>query len=142
MLVDWLRRRFARPRSISEWTMATGSEDGLPLLIRTRLRAPIGISSDACPDTVEIVWRFAAGGTNGMPGTDLSAQMMECEEALDVLEGRGGGFLAISITGNGRREWVWYVVDGESFREQVRDAMARSGNRYPLEVGTTRPGAS
>ena len=142
MLVDWLWRRFARPRSISEWTMATGSEDGRVLLIRTRLRAPDGISSDACPDTVEIVWRFDTAGTNGMPGTDLSAQMMECEDTLDALEGRGNGFLGISITGNGRREWVWYVVDGERFRGQVRELMARFGKGYPLEVEAARPGAS
>src|SRR5688572_30850641 len=114
--------------------MATGSEDGRVLLIRTRLRAPDGISSDACPDTVEILWRFDASGTNGMPGTALSAQMMEGEDALDALEGRGRGFLGISITGNGRREWVWYVVDGEAFRARARDVMARSGDRYPLEI--------
>jgi len=51
------------------------------------VRAPDGISSDAFPDTVEIVWRFDAGGTNGMPDTDLTARMMECEDALDALEG-------------------------------------------------------
>ena len=133
-MLDWLRRRFAKPRDISEWTMAKGSEDDLPVLIRTRVRAPQGVSSDAFPDTVEIVWRFDAGGTNGMPGIDLTARMMECEAALDSLEGSDSGFLGISITGNGRREWVWYVVNGDAFRARVRDLMARSGDRYPLEL--------
>jgi hypothetical protein len=114
--------------------MATGSEDNLPVVIRTRVRAPEGISSDAFPDTVEIVWRFDGRSTNGMPATDLSALMMECEDALDALEVSGVGFLGISITGNGRREWVWYVVNAERFRAAVRDLTARSGDRYPLEL--------
>ena len=60
--------------------------------------------------------------------------MMECEGALDSLEGSDSGFLGISITGNGRREWVWYVVDGDAFRARVRDLVTRSGDRYPLDL--------
>jgi hypothetical protein len=133
-MLDWLRRRLAKPRDISEWTMATGSEDNLPVLIRTRVRAPQGMSSDAFPHTVEIVWRFDARGTNGMPDTDLTVLMMKCEGALDSLESGDSGFLGISITGNGRREWVWYVADADAFRARVRDLLARTGNRYPLEL--------
>jgi len=133
-LIGWLRKRFGRQRDIGEWTMATGSEGGFPLVIRTRVRAPQGTSSGAFPETVEVVWRFDSSNTNGMPATDLTALMMECEDALDALEGAATGFLGISITGNGRREWVWYVMDADAFRAHVRELVARSGNRYPLEL--------
>ncbi len=133
-MLGWLRKRFTSPRDIGEWTMATGSEGGLPVLIRSRVRLPRGASSRDFPVTVAIVWRFDAAGTNGMPSTELSALMMECEDALDALEGTGSGFLGISITGNGRREWVWYVADGDRFRARVRAVLAASGDRFPLEI--------
>ncbi len=57
-----------------------------------------------------------------------------CENVLHSLEGPANGLLGVAITGNNRREWVWYVADAEAFATRVRDLLSTSGRRFPLEI--------
>src|SRR5262245_13926919 len=133
-MTGWLRKLFGGAPKAGEWAVATGEENGHPVVLRTRTSAPHGMTSDAYPAAVELVWRYGAAGEGGMPSAELSSSMAECEDLLATLEGPGSGLLGITITGNGRREWVWYVKDPESFCVRAQDLLARSGSRFPVEV--------
>jgi hypothetical protein len=74
-----------------------------------------------------------------MPSPEVSSTMAECEDLLGALEGPGVGLLGITVTGNGRREWVWYVADADSFCGRARDLLAKSGSRFPVEVRISAP---
>ena len=42
--------------------------------------------------------------------------------------------LGIAITGNNRREWVWWVADAEVFATRVNAVQEIAGRRFPIEV--------
>jgi hypothetical protein len=130
----WLRRLFGAAPEPEEWMLRTGDEAGHPVVVRTRTRPPRGMSLDGYPASVEIVWRFDGAAQNGMPTSELVAQMDECDGILHTLEGPANGMLGLAITGNNRREWVWYVADPETFATRVRALQAISGDRFPIEV--------
>jgi hypothetical protein len=98
------------------------------------------MTADGYPASVELVWRFDGGAQDGMPPSELAAVMAECEDVLHSLEGPSNGMLGIAITGNNRREWVWYVADAETFATRVRALLAISGGRFPLEVRASAAG--
>ncbi len=130
----WLRRLLGGAPEPGEWALGTGNEDGHPVVVRTRTRPPQGMTGDGYPVTVEMVWRFDGGAQDGMPPSELSALMAECEDVLHSLEGPANGMLGITITGNNRREWIWYVADAEAFAARVRALLAAAGGRFPLEL--------
>ena len=103
-------------------------------MVRTRTRAPRGMTSQGYPASVEIIWRFDGSRQDGMPSPEVGALMAECEDVLDALEDSRHGFLGMSITGNGRREWVWYAADPAVFSTRAQELVAESGNRFPVEV--------
>lgn len=138
---SWLRRLFGAAPEAGEWVLGTGSDAGHPVVVRTRTRPPRGMSLDGYPASVEIVWIFDGAAQNGMPTSDLAAQMDECDQMLHTLEGPANGMLGLAITGNNRREWVWYVADAEAFATRVRALQAISGGRFPIEVRTATAAA-
>lgn len=137
----WLRRLFGAAPEAGEWMLGTGDEAGHPVVVRTRTRPPGGMSLDGYPASVEIVWRFDGGARNGMPTSELAALMDECDQLLHTLEGPANGMLGLVITGNNRREWVWYVADAEVFSTRVRALRTISGDRFPIEVRVPTPAA-
>jgi hypothetical protein len=130
----WLRRLFGGAPEPREWALGTGEESGHPLIVRTRTRAPKGMSLDNYPASVEIVWRYDGAARDGMPTMELAAQMNECDDMLHKLEGPSTGMLGIAITGNNRREWVWWVADAEVFATRVNAVQEIAGRRFPIEV--------
>jgi hypothetical protein len=134
-MLGWLHRIFGRDSEPAEWMVATGNENGQPVIVRTRTRAPRGMTADRYPASVEIVWRFADAG---MPSSEILPLLEECEDALGKLERPMNGLLRITITGCGRREWVWYVADPVSFCDQTRTLLASFGTRYPVELRPRR----
>jgi hypothetical protein len=138
---SWLRRLLGGAPEAGEWVLGTGDEAGRPVVVRTRTRPPRGMSLDGYPASVEIVWRFDGGARDGMPTSELVARMDECDAMLHTLEGPANGMLGMAITGNNRREWVWYVADAETFSTRVRALQAISGGRFPIEVRTATAAA-
>jgi len=139
-MIKWLRRLLGGVPETGEWAVSAGDENGQPVVVRTRTRAPKGMASEAFPTSIEIVWRFDEGAQGGMPPTELAARMAECENVLGALEGPANGLLGMTITGNGRREWVWYVADADEFSARAQDLLKTSGGRFPLEVRSASAG--
>ena len=137
-MIGWLRGMISgtQPEPL-EWTVATGEEEGRPLVIRTRTGAPAGMAIECYPHSVEVMWPLEAGSDGDMPSSELMASMGECEDLLASLEGPANGLLGMTITGNRRREWVWYVADVADFSAKVRELVGKSGRQFPVEV---RPG--
>jgi hypothetical protein len=118
--------------STDPWLIAQGEEDGLPLLFRMRELMPEGVQPDKYPHLVNILWQFDTSGS-GMPPDDVVDQMNEFEDRLDELEGAAIGYMMVSITGNGRKEWLWYVSDTDRYMQRVNRALAGAGARFPVD---------
>jgi uncharacterized protein DUF695 len=137
-MASWLRRLFGRKKDANDWSLSVGEEKGETVVVRTRTRPPAGMDPNAYPHAVELIWRFDGAATAGMPTPEVHQLLMDCEGLLHVLERSGSGMLGLSITGNGRREWVWYVRDPALFSRQVEDLVSASRRAFPLEVRAGR----
>ena len=119
------------------WLIAQGEEDGLPLLFRMRELLPAGVEPESYPHLVNIIWQFDSTGS-GMPADDLVDRMNEFEDRLDAVEGGAIGYLMVSITGNGRKEWLWYVNDTDRYMQRVNRVLSGSGARFPVDFQSTQ----
>ena len=140
-MFPWLQRLFRRKKDANDWALSVGEENGETVVVRTRNRPPAGLDPNAYPHSVELIWRFDGAGTSGMPSPEVHQLLIDCEGLLHVLERSAIGMLGLSITGNGRREWVWYVSDPGLFSRQVEDLVKASGRSFPLEVRVVRKDA-
>jgi Family of unknown function (DUF695) len=80
-----------------------------------------------------VSWRYDSTANNGMPMDDERAKMLDLELALDPLEDCTNSFQAYRRTGNGLKEFVYYVGDQGEFMARFNDLLAGHPS-YPLEV--------
>ena len=110
-ILDFLKKRKAiRPEE--PWAIGERYEDDRPVLYLVRLQFTDGISIGEYPYLLSIVWEYdMKANRSGMPSDEQNSQHVAFDDALDELDNQGAGTLMIAITGNGRKEWVWYVND-------------------------------
>lgn len=94
---------------INEWLTAEGLENGYPILYRFRANVPHGVYPKHYPHLVIITWPYESETVDGMPGAIDSSFQNQMESALSILDHPSFGFLMMSNTGNGRKQWMWYV---------------------------------
>ena len=106
------------------------------MLFRFRSFTPPDIATKDYPHLINICWSYDPDAREGMPPGELHDRMIEMEQRLDSIEGSGVGFLVLAITGNGRKEWIWYVADKAGYMARVNEAMA-GVDPLPLEFETS-----
>lgn len=114
------------------WFTAEGEEDGKPLVFRSRV-VPSGIVESDYPTLLSIFWPYEPANESGMPDEETLDAQIELDDALDELDSLGVSFLMLVVTGNGRKEWHWYVSDGKEWMNRLNELLA--GRRvFPIEI--------
>ncbi len=108
----------------SAWTVGTAKAGGLPLVVRTRTTFPDDVTRALYDHLVVVRWAYA-GGKNGMPTAATQKQL----EAFDVAVNErfaddNSAILVASLTGNGTKEWRFYVAASAQFLDAV-EALGR-----------------
>lgn len=81
---------------------------------------------------VIILWRYQSEG--GMPSQVERKQMDELEDLLQpAIEATGIATLAIVSTGEGLRDWTYYVTSEEVFFRKLNEAL-KSKPKFPVEI--------
>src|SRR5262245_2282019 len=93
------------------WFTATGEEDGKPLVFRSRQNVPSGVVESNYPTLVSVFWPYKSATESGMPDEGTNDSQIILEDALQPLVSSGVSVLMLVVTGNGRKEWHWYVSD-------------------------------
>jgi hypothetical protein len=115
------------------WAIARTEEAGVQVLFRYRAMVPPRIVPSDYPHLINIYWRFDGSATLGMPSSDEADRMVELEKRLEPIEGPRLGFLMLAITGNNRKEWIWYVRKPDSFVAALNAAF-RGADKFPIEL--------
>lgn len=110
-----------------------------PFIVRIRGSKPPGISIEDYPVVINLCWFTQEISDNGMPTPECLDTMLEMEELLHELEGESIGFMMFSVTGNGRKEWVWYVKDQDAFIEGLNRCLA-GHEEFPIEIESAPAG--
>lgn len=116
------------------WLIAETDEDGLPMVYRVRQNIPSHVEISEFANLVCVVWEYDGKVANGMPSGEIAEQQAVFEDALDEFIEKGGDSEhMVVVTGNGRKEWLWYVKDPEKWIEEFSDAL--SGHPpFPVEI--------
>jgi len=115
------------------WFTATGEEDGKPLIFRGRQNVPAGVTESDYPTLLSIFWPYEAADESGMPDEETNDDQIDLEDALEVLDSPGVSFQMLVVTGNGRKEWHWYVSDVEEWMTRVNELLA-GHSAFPIEI--------
>ncbi len=114
---------------------AQGEQDGKPVIYRSMEKVPAGQAEKDFPTLVNISWPYAADANNGMPDASTNADHIAFEDAIESLDQNGVGHLMLVVTGNGRKEWFWYVKDSAGWMAKLNELLV--GHKvYPLEIAT------
>ncbi|WP_416409274.1 DUF695 domain-containing protein [Agrobacterium rosae] len=111
---------------------ATGQEDGNALIFRSLKAVPAGVHEAYLPHRVVILWRYETD-LNGMPDADANSAQIALEDALLPLDMNEIGRQMLVVTGNNRKEWLWYVKDFDSWLAQLNKRLTTSP-AYPIDI--------
>lgn len=108
--------------------------NGFPVLYRYIDQEPTPQKRAELPWLTVIAWAYDGSSRNGMPPEDVNARIVDLEERMEAgVEAEGLCEHAVSKTGNGLKELIYYVHDRESFSERLNAALAGQP-RYPIEI--------
>lgn len=117
-----------------KWAAAQGEEEEKPSFLLYRPNLLPFVSDGRYIKMMTLVWNYNVTNDSMLPNEFQIEEMKLVEERLaNDLESDVQAVLAFSITGNGRKEWVWYSTDIEETRSRVKEALA-AFNELPIEM--------
>lgn len=109
-------------------------EDGFPIVVRFVNEIPDDSTTSRMTWFTVISWKYDGSERNGMPSKPTNDKMIELESALET------AFLESDIckhaynrTGNGLKEFNYYIADREEFMTHFNKTLEGHGI-YPIEV--------
>jgi len=116
-----------------KWAVAETEYNHHVLLIRFRQFPPSFLKSKY-PERLNIFWTMAESDANGLP-TDNEFERLESFEnrLLDAVEHDEHSILAVVITCNGEKEFVFHTPDVPGFMMRLTN-MPQEVNRYPITI--------
>lgn len=112
---------------------ATGEQEGKPVIYRSMQNVPEGEKESDFPILINIYWPFEKGENNGMPDRNTNEKQIIFEDAIATLDVNGTSHLMLVVTGNGRKEWIWYVKDSNEWVGRLNELLA-GHEVYPIEI--------
>lgn len=109
------------------------TEDGFPVVYKFVDELPSEQDRERLPWLTVISWKYDGSARNGMPPESVNQQMIALERAIDALESPALCRHAYSRTGNGLKEFVYYISDQDGFMSAFNDAL-HGHPRYPIEI--------
>ena len=127
--MDNVSRKNLQPATLEDlWFGAEGEEDGKPVIFRGRQYIPNGLVEPGYPTRVSIYWPYIPVNDSGMPDEETTEAQYEMENALESLDSGEYSYLMLVVTGNGRKEWHWYVSEVETWQARLNELLGE----YPI----------
>ncbi len=116
------------------WAVATGDDNGKPVIYRYIVKPPKGIKTREYPNLIAISWSYHGSEQNGMPDPKTNERMVLLEKLLETkLEGSRNACLTVIATGNGHKEWQWYSRNVQETLRLLNEAL--SGREvFPIQI--------
>jgi hypothetical protein len=115
------------------WIVDHASENGQWIVVRVAKEVPETVDVNDYPEWACVHWTVQSHREDLMPNGKEMDLMDDFEDLINEHDCDLGWFM-YSITGNLRKEWVWYVKNGEDFISAVEEAASQLGD-LPIKVG-------
>jgi len=132
-IIDFLKKRKEQKEEGDHWVIAETKEDGFPIIHRLKMSVPDGISISDYPFLLSILWEYETEDNSRMPSEEQNEQQLNFDDALDKMDNNGNGTMMLAITGNGRKEWVWYIKDPQVWSTELHECL-QGHPVYPLDI--------
>lgn len=115
------------------WSLAHGTHEGVPLLVRVRQEFNQSTNVEGYPKLILVKWAFQ-GDPAGLPSGADQAQMERFENRLvTAVELDLAAVLVAVITTGGVRTWALYGRSVKTFSDRLH-AMPQEQAQYPIDV--------
>lgn len=112
------------------WSIFASESNVDKKVYRMRQSLPPALVKSEFSECVTIDWRY--GGK--LPDQVTSARLVAFEDLLAPLDDEAGGNLQVMVlTGNGKREWVYYTNNYDRFMLALNSALS-GDERFPIEI--------
>jgi Family of unknown function (DUF695) len=118
-----------------QWTVATGEDNGKPMIVRYRSDTPRDVEITKYPHLLAISWKYEPASDNGMPSKEDNDRMVLFEELLDAVESHRTAYLTVSVTCNGVKEWQWYSRNLKETMAAINKALS---GRPPFPINISQ----
>lgn len=109
-------------------------ENGLPVIYKFVNALPPDEVRRALQWLTVISWKYDGSNHNGMPPADENQRMIVLEDTIEnEIDNPSLLRHVYSRTGNGLKEFVYYVHERDQFLERLNNALAGHA-RYPIEI--------
>lgn len=114
--------------------IARAFENDLPVIFKLVDDLPDESIRASFPWLTVVSWKYDGSQNNGMPAQSVNDKMIKLEQAIESSSALGElAKHAYSRTGNGLKEFAYYVADRDEFLAAFNDSL--SGHpRYPIEI--------
>ncbi|HEY0843834.1 MAG TPA: DUF695 domain-containing protein [Noviherbaspirillum sp.] len=115
------------------WLVAEGQRNGFPIIVRAKAELPEHRIRKQYGWLTVITWTYSVE-SGGLPGADENQKMNNLEDTIESrLEATGLCMAVASRTGNGKKEWSYYVRDRDEFISAFNKVM-HGKPRLPLTM--------
>ncbi|MCP1576164.1 hypothetical protein J2S30_004543 [Herbaspirillum rubrisubalbicans] len=116
-----------------QWKLGSFNQSGNPIIVRSRNGIPDESDRSKYSHLIVIKWPYSSAQA-GMPDATTRERFIEFETALDSgLVAQGAGIEAVSLTGNGEKEWRYYTYDPQVFMDALQQDLG-SHRPFPIEL--------
>jgi hypothetical protein len=116
------------------WSVGNAHVQERPVVYKFMNEFPDEVTRHRIPWLTVISWKYDGDSNNGMPFKEINESMINLEDGLEDIKGRGRLFFDVySATGNNLKEFVYYISDREEFMSNFNDAL-ESHDEYPIEI--------
>lgn len=115
------------------WKLGQRVLDGLPVIYSVVEELPDHDVRARFRWLTVIKWAYDGKASNGMPPADANDSMLRLDHALEPLGAAAHLREAYRRTGNGLKEFAFYIADRDQFMAAFNAAL-RSHPRYPIEI--------
>ena len=116
------------------YIIGTIEEQGYPVIYKLIPYHPEPETITKYPWLTVVSWEYSKTVRNGMPPEKINQDMIALEDAFtEEFEDRAGAKWVYNRTGNGRKEFVYYIQNRTTFTAALNWALA-THKRYPIEI--------
>lgn len=116
------------------WSVGEAEADGKPIIYKFISEAPKENIRASLRWLTVVSWQYDGSTNNGLPPKDINDAMMTLEDGLETIEGHGSVYMNVyTSTGNGRKEFVYYIADRDVFMHNFNEAL-KDHPPYPLKI--------
>ena len=116
-----------------QWSVGHFIQNGNPMVVRARTSIPVKADRETYSHLIVIKWPYTQTQT-GMPDPTDHKRIEEFENALEAgTEAKGVAIQALSLTGNGVREWRYYAYDPQKFMETLHEDL-QGKEQFPIDL--------